>query len=136
MLLDDTLGEHVGSLLASVDRQDHPGDAPYPLAPHPVTSHEVRGPVRVPVALRVSRRDAARPPWDTFVQTHCPRRPSPTTQPERARLQKAVAPMLLPKPAVEQLQTQLRTKLERGMALWEAAMPPKLPCRLLVLDSG
>jgi len=37
--LDDTLCEHVGSLFDSVDRHDHHGDDPAPLAHNPVTSH-------------------------------------------------------------------------------------------------
>ena len=38
LILDDTLGEHVGSLFEYVDRHDHHGDDTSPLAHHPVTS--------------------------------------------------------------------------------------------------
>ena len=38
VVLDDTLCEHVGSLLDHVDRQDNHGDGTDPLAHHPVTS--------------------------------------------------------------------------------------------------
>jgi hypothetical protein len=75
LLLDDTLGEHVGRLFDDVDRHDNHGDATYPLAPNPVTRHEGSGPVRFPVDLRVSRRDEELTAWDTFVQTHVPGRP-------------------------------------------------------------
>jgi len=51
-----TLGEPGGHLCAYVDRQDHHGDAPSPRAHQPVTSHSLRGPVRFPGALRLSRR--------------------------------------------------------------------------------
>ncbi len=38
LILDETLGEHVGSLFDYVDRPYNPGDATYPLAHKPVTS--------------------------------------------------------------------------------------------------
>jgi hypothetical protein len=53
VVLDDTLGEHVGSLFDDVDRHDHHSDATYPLAHHPVTSFSVSGPVRFPPDLRL-----------------------------------------------------------------------------------
>src|SRR5712664_3653030 len=56
LMLDDPLGEHVGSRFDSVDRHDNHGDDTSPLAPNPVTSHYVSGPVRFPVALQLSRR--------------------------------------------------------------------------------
>jgi hypothetical protein len=55
--IDDTLCEHVGSLVDHVDRHDHHGDGTYPLAQNPVTSFSVSGPVRFPLGLRLYRRD-------------------------------------------------------------------------------
>jgi hypothetical protein len=52
LILDDTLGEQVGSLFDDVDRHDTHGNDTYPLAHHPVTSSYVSGPVRFPVDLR------------------------------------------------------------------------------------
>ena len=92
--LDDTLCEHVGSLFDSGDRHDHHGDDTYPLAHHPVTSHDVSGPVRFPVDLRVSRRDEALTRWEECVHQHVPDRPIPAKKKERARLQKDVDPIL------------------------------------------
>ena len=57
VVIDDTLCEHVGSLLDHVDRHDNPGDGTYPVAHHPVTSFSVSGPVRFPLGLRLYRRD-------------------------------------------------------------------------------
>jgi hypothetical protein len=55
-ILEDTLGAHVGRLVAYGDRHDHPSHAPSPLAHPPVPSAGGRGPGRFPVALRLYRR--------------------------------------------------------------------------------
>jgi hypothetical protein len=134
LILDDTLCEHVGSLFEHVDRHDHHGDDTSPLAHNPVTSHDVSGPVRFPVDLRLSRRYAERTRWAAFVHPHFPARPIPTQNTERARLHKDVDPVLLDDPDVQALPHQLRTKIALGIALSEAAMPPKVPCGVLVCD--
>lgn len=115
--LDDTLCEPVGSLFDYVDRHDHHGDNTYPLAPHPVTSHGVSGPVRFPVALRLSRRYEERTQWEAFVPTHCPDRPIPTTQKERARLHQDLEPLVLADPDFQKLHGQLRTTIDLGIEL-------------------
>ena len=56
LMLDETLCEPVGSLCDSGARHDNHRNDTYPLAHNPVTSSDVRGPVRFPVALRLSRR--------------------------------------------------------------------------------
>jgi hypothetical protein len=94
LILDDTLCEPVGSLFDYVDRHDNHGDDTYPLAHHPVTSHDVSGPVRFPVDLRLSRRYEACTRWAECVHQHFPDRPIPTKSKERARLHKAVDPIL------------------------------------------
>jgi SRSO17 transposase len=53
VVIDDTLCEHVGSLLDYVERHDNHGDGTDPLAHHPVTSCYVSGPVRFPLGLRL-----------------------------------------------------------------------------------
>src|SRR6267142_3068830 len=93
LLLDDTLCEHVGSLFESVDRHDNHGDNTYPRAHNPVTSHDVSGPVRVPVALRLSRRDAECTRWTEFVHKPFPDRVMPTKTKERARFHKEGEPI-------------------------------------------
>ena len=114
--LDDTLCEHVGSLFDYVDRHDNHGDDPSPLAHHPVTSHDISGPVRFPVDLRLSRRYEECTQWETFVQKHFPARPIPTAKQERARFPKAGAPRLLEAPELQTLHQQLRTKIDLGIA--------------------
>jgi hypothetical protein len=94
LILDDPLCEPVGSLFASVDRHAHHGDDTYPLAHNPVTSHYVSGPVRFPLALRLSRRYEARTQWEALVHTHFPARPIPTKKKDRTRLHKDGDPLL------------------------------------------
>jgi hypothetical protein len=115
--LDDTLCAHVGDLFASVDRHDNPGEDPYPLAHPPVTRPDVSGPVRFPVALRLSRRYEERTQWEACVHTPSPDRPIPTTQKERARLHTEVEPLVLTDAALQTLHQQFRTKSDLGMAL-------------------
>src|SRR5499426_4455327 len=135
LILDDTLCEHVGSLFDYVDRHYNHGDDPYPLAHHPVTSHYVSGPVRFPLDLRLYRRYEELTQWETFVRKHFPDRPIPTTKQERARLHKAVDPVLLDDPDFQQLHQQFRTKIDLGIELLEAAIQHKVPFRVLLFDS-
>jgi hypothetical protein len=69
------------------------------------------------------------------VQKHFPGRPIPTTTQDRARLHKEVDPLLLHDAAFEKLPKQLRTKIDLGMALLEAAIQQKVPLSVLVFDS-
>src|SRR5262252_1001018 len=96
--LDDTLGEHVGSLVDYVDRHYNHGEDTYPLAHNPVTSYDVSGPVRFPVDLRLYRRYEECTRWEEFVHKHAPDRPIPTKSKDRARLHKEVDPLLLEDP--------------------------------------
>ncbi len=136
LLLDDTLCAHVGSLFDYVDRHDHHGEDTYPLAHNPVTSHEVSGPVRFPVDLRLSRRSEECTPWETFVQKHVPDRPLPTTKKARARFHKAVDPLLLEHPDFPKLHHQFRTQIDLGIEVLAAAMQHKIPCGVLLFDRG
>ncbi len=135
LILDDTLCEHVGSLFDYVDRHYNHGDDTYPLAHNPVTSHYVSGPVRFPVDLRLYRRYEELTRWDEFVHKHCPDRPIPTQKKERARLHKAVDPILLEDPAFLKLHQQFRTKIDLGIALLESAIQHKVPFSVLLFDS-
>ena len=135
LILDDTLCEHVGSLFDYVDRHYNHGDDTYPLAHNPVTSHYVSGPVRFPVDLRLYRRYEECTDWETFVQKHFPGRSIPTTKKDRARLHKAVDPILLQEPDFERLHQQFRTKIDLGIELLETAIQHKVPFRVLLFDS-
>jgi SRSO17 transposase len=135
LILDDTLCEHVGSLFDYVDRHYNHGDDTYPLAHNPVTSYYVSGPVRFPVDLRLYRRYEELTQWDAFVQKHFPGRSIPTTKKDRARLHKEVDPLLLEAPDFQKLHQQFRTKIDLGIALFEAAIQHKVPFSVLLFDS-
>jgi SRSO17 transposase len=135
LILDDTLCEHVGSLFDYVDRHYNHGDATYPLAHNPVTSHYVSGPVRFPVDLRVYRRYEEFTRWEAFVRKHVPDRPIPTQKKARARLQKDVDPVLLQAPDFEKLHQQFHTKIDLGIELLESAIEHKVPLRVVLFDS-
>jgi DDE superfamily endonuclease len=135
LILDDTLGEHGGSLFDDVDRHDNHGDGTYPLAPNPVTSHDLSGPVRFPVDLRLYRRYEECTRWEAFVQQHFPDRVIPTKKKARTRFHKDVAPVLLEAPECQTLHQQFRTTIDLGIALWEAALAHKVPLSVLLFDS-
>jgi DDE superfamily endonuclease len=134
LLLDATVCEPVGSLFDYVDRHYNPGDAPYPRAHHPVTSHYVNGPVRFPVDLRLYRRYEAFTRGEECVRAPFPARPIPTQKQARARLHKAVEPVLLHAPDFEKLHQQFRTKIDLGIELLESAIEPKVPFSVLLFD--
>ena len=135
LILDDTLCEHVGSLFDYVDRHYNHGDATYPLAHNPVTSHYVSGPVRFPLDLRLYRRYEELTHWEAFVHKHFPDRPIPTAKKDRARLHKEVDSVLLDDANFQQLHQQFRTKIDVGIELLDAAIRHKVPFSVLLFDS-
>src|SRR5215510_6977253 len=134
LILDDTLCEHVGSLFDYVDRHYNHGDTTYPLAHHPVTSHYVSGPVRFPLDLRLYRRYAELTQWEAFVHKHFPEQSIPNTKKDRARLHKAVDPILLDNANFQHLHQQFRTKIDLGIELLEAAIRHKV--RFVLKDTA
>ena len=91
--------------------------------------------MRFPVDLRLYRRYEELTQWEAFVHKHFPDRPIPTTKKDRARLHKAVDPVLLDDPDFQKLHQQFRTKIDLGIALLEAAIQHKVPFRVLLFDS-
>src|SRR5919109_802578 len=134
LMLDDTLCEHVGSLFDYVDRHYNHGDATYPLAHNPVTRHYVSGPVRFPLDLRLYRRYEELTHWEALVHKHFPEQSIPTTKQDRARLHKAVAPLLLDDAHFQHLRQQFRTKIDLGIELLEAAIRHNVPLSVLLFD--
>jgi hypothetical protein len=88
VVIDDTLCEHVGSLVDYGDRHDNHSDGTYPLAHNPVTSFYVSGPVRFPLGLRLSRRYAELTQWEAAVARHFPELKIPPERKARNRLHK------------------------------------------------
>jgi Transposase DDE domain len=73
--------------------------------------------------------------WATFVKKHYPDRPIPTTKKERMRFHKEIDPLLLEDPDFQKLHQQLRTKIDLGLELLEAALWHKVPFSVLLFDS-
>jgi SRSO17 transposase len=134
LILDDTLCEHVGSLFEYVDHHYNHGEATYPLAHNPVTSHYVSGPVRFPVDLRLYRRYEELTRWEEFVHKHFPDRAIPRQKKERTRLHKDVAPVLLADPEFLALHETFRTKIDLAIELLTSAIGYKLPFSVLLFD--
>ncbi len=133
--VDDTLCEHVGSLFEYVDRHYNHGDASYPIAHNPVTSHYVSGPVRFPVDLRLYRRYEEVTRWEEFVHKHFPDQVIPTTKKERTKLHKRVDPVLLKDPAFQEAHVQVHTKIELAIELVRKAVDRTLPFSVVLFDS-
>lgn len=135
LVLDDTLCEHVGSLFEYIDRHYNHGDATYPLAHNPVTSHYVSGPVRFPVDLRLYRRYEELTRWAEFVHKYFPDREIPKRKKERAALHKSVDAVLLADPEFQALHQQFQTKIALATELVQAAIRRKLPFKTVLFDS-
>jgi hypothetical protein len=135
MAIDDTLCEHVGSLFDDVDRHDNHSDGTYPLAHNPVTSFSVSGPVRLPLGLRLYRRDEELTQWTAAVAKHVPTLKIPTETKARNRLHKQVAPVLLQDPECRARHEPFRTKIALAIDLVEEAIRSKVPFGVVVFDA-
>src|SRR6266540_7527824 len=135
VVLDETLGDHVGSLFDDVDRHYHHGDRTYPLAHNPVTSFSVSGPVRFPVGLRLYRRDEELTQWEASVTKYFPDGKIPTATKARNRLHKEVDPVLLQDPEFRARHAEFRTKIALAIELVEEAIRSKVPCGVVVFNA-
>ena len=134
-VIAETLGEQVGSLFDDVDRHSNHRDGPCPRAHHPVTRVSVRGPVRFPWGLRLSRRDEELPQWDACGAHHVPDLTSPTTTKARNRLQKQVDPVWLYDPAFRARHEPFQTNIALAIARSAAALRHTVPVRVVVFDT-
>jgi hypothetical protein len=135
VVLDDTRCEHVGSLFDYVDRHYNHGDGTYPIAHNPVTSFSVSGPVRIPLGLRLSRRDEELTQWAACVAKHFPDLKIPTETKARNRLHQQVDPVLLQDPEFRARHEQFRTTIALAMELVEEAIGCKVPFGMVVFDA-
>ena len=136
VVIDDTLCDHAGRRLDHVDRHDHHGDGTSPLAHHPITSLPVRGPVRVPLGLRLYRRSEELTRWDAAVATHVPDLPIPSETKARHCLRQQVDPVLRQDSALQARHEPCRTKMTLAMDLIEEAIGRKVPCGVVVFDAS
>ena len=132
---DATLCEHGGRLLDSGARPDHQRDGPSPLAHQPVPNLEVRGAVRFPVGVRLSRRSAERPPWEASVAQPVPDVPRPTAKHARQRRQQPVDPVWLQAPACQARPEPCRTHIALAIARVEAAIRHPVPWGVMVVEA-
>jgi hypothetical protein len=133
--IDDTLCEHGGSFFDYVDRHDNHGERTYPLAPNPVTSVYVSGPVRFAVGLRLYRRDEELTQWEASVAKYVPDLQIPTATKARNRLHKEVDPMWLQEPEFRARHEQFQTKIALAIALVEEAIRRNVLCGVGVFDA-
>ena len=135
VIIDETLCEQVGRLFDDVDRHDNHRDGTYPLAHHPVTSVSVSGPVRLPLDLRLYRRDAELTPWEAAVATHVPDAKLPTDNKARNRLHTQVDPVWRQAPECRVRHAQFRTTIALAIELREEAIRHKVPFGVVVVDA-
>jgi hypothetical protein len=135
LAIDDTLCEHVGSLVDYVDHHDNHSDGTSPLAHHPVTSFSVSGSVRFPVGLRLYRRDAELTQWEAAVAKHVPELKIPPERKARNRLHQQVASVLLQDPECRARHAQFQTNMALAIELVEEAIRSKVPCGVVVFDA-
>ena len=135
VVLAETRCEQVGRLLDEVDRPDHPRDGTDPLAHKPVTSVSVSGPGRLPLDLRLDRRDEELTPWAAAVAQHVPDATIPTDHKARPRLHPQVAPGWRPDPACRARHEPCRTTIALAIALIEEAIRHHVPLGVVVFDA-
>ncbi len=135
VVLDETLGDHVGSLFDDVDRHYHHRDGTYPLAHNPVTSFSVSGPVRFPLGLRLYRRYEELTQWEAALAQHFPDLPIPRENKARNRLHQQVAPMLLQDPEFRGRHEPFRTTIALAIDLGEEAIRCKVSFGVVVFDA-
>ena len=106
-----------------------------PLAHQPVPSLEVRGAVRFPVGVRLSRRSAERTPWEASVAQPVPDVPRPTAKHARQRRQQPVDPVWLQAPACQARPEPCRTHIALAIARVEAAIRHPVPWGVMVIEA-
>jgi hypothetical protein len=100
-----------------------------------VTSFYVSGPVRLPLNLRLYRRDDELPQWEAAVAPHVPDLQIPTDQKGRNRLHKEVDPLLLQDPAFRARHEPFRTTIALAIERVDAAIRHKVPFGVVVFDA-
>jgi hypothetical protein len=129
------LCEQVGSLFDDVDRHDHHREGTSPLAHHPVTSFSVSGPVRLPVGLRLYRRDEALTQGAAAVATSVPALKLPTEKKARHRRHTQVDPVWLQDPEFRARHEPCRPTIALARALVEEAIRSQVPWGVVVFDA-
>ena len=100
------------------------------------TTHFLRGAVRLPLAVRRSRRYEEQTRGEEFVRTHCPGREMPTAKKPRNLRHKQVDEILLQDAEVAARHAQFHTKIALAIELIEKARARKIPFQIVLRASG
>ena len=118
LVLDDTLGEHVGNLFDHIAKHYDHSDNSFKLAQNPVTSHFVKGLISFPIDFRMYRTYDEVTHWPEHFSQHFPAIPIPHTSQERNKLKKQYEQQLLDAdPAFARKHHAFQTKLTLAVAL-------------------
>jgi len=136
LLIDDTLDEHVGTLMEHIARHYDHCEGSYKLAQNPVTSHYLRGRVSFPVALRTYRNYDEVTDWETHFRRHFPEVEIPQTSKERNKLkQKYEKRLLQADPEFASKHQAFETKIKLAGQLVEDAINRGLAFELVLFDA-
>jgi hypothetical protein len=136
LLIDDTLDEHVGTLMEHIARHYDHCDGSYKLGQNPVTSHYLRGRVSFPVDLRAYRSYDEVTAWAKHFRQHFPEVEIPKKSKERNKLKQQYEKRLLEAdPEFAAKHQAFETKIKLACQLVADAIKRNLPFALVLFDS-
>jgi len=136
LLIDDTLDEHVGTLMEHLARHYDHCDGSYKLGQNPVTSHYLRGRVSFPVDLRAYRSYDEVTDWEKHFRQNFPAVEIPKKSKERNKLkQKYEKRLLAADPEFAAKHQAFETKIKLACQLVEDAIKRDLPFSLVLFDA-
>jgi hypothetical protein len=137
LLIDDTLDEHVGTLMEHIARHYDHCDGSDTCGQNPVTSHSLRGRVSFPVDLRASRRYDEVTAWAQHFRQHVPEVEMPKKSQERNKLTQQYEKRLLEAaPECAAKHQAFETKITLACPLVADAIKRDVPFSLVLCDSG
>ena len=129
VIVDDTLGEHVGSVFEYVDRHYDHCEGRYPLGHNLVTTPYESGAVRFPLEVRRYRRDEEQTRGAEFVRKPFPEQEIPSAKKPHARRHKQGDETLRQDAEFAALYKQFRSKIALAMEVLEQAPARTVPFR-------
>lgn len=136
LLIDDTLDEHVGTLMEHLARHYDHCEGSYKLAQNPVTSHYLRGRVSFPVNLCTYRTYEEVTNWEAHFRRHFPAVEIPKRSKERNKLKRQYEKRLLQAdPEFARTHAAFETKLKLACHLVEDAINRGLPFEVVLFDA-
>jgi len=117
-----------------VARHYEHGEGRYPLGHKLGTTHCLSGAVRLPLAVRLSRRYEEKTRGAECVRPHFPGRAMPTAKKPRNLLHKQVDEILLQDAEVAARHAQFHTKIALALELIEKALARTIPFQIVLMD--